>query len=104
MSKFIHVSALNASIDSPSGFLQTKALGEAAVLQEFPDAIIVRPGYMYGHEDRFWNKLGGTSEVAAYLASILKGWPWNSCAKTGDTDETSVCWRCGCGTGSFDAQ
>ncbi|KAJ3223665.1 39kDa subunit of ndufa9, NADH:ubiquinone oxidoreductase [Clydaea vesicula] len=58
VSKFIHVSALNADPDSKSLFLKTKGLGEKAVLEEFPEATIVRPGYMYGHEDRFWNRFG----------------------------------------------
>ena len=58
VSKLIHVSSLNSDTKSPSRVLQTKALGEKAVLEEFPDAVIVRPATMYGHEDRFWNKLG----------------------------------------------
>ncbi|KAI9090839.1 hypothetical protein DFS34DRAFT_643800 [Phlyctochytrium arcticum] len=58
VSKFVHVSALNASPDSKSNFLRTKALGEEAVRNEFPEAIIVRPGTIYGGEDRFWNRLG----------------------------------------------
>lgn len=56
--KFVHVSALNASVDSKSAFLKSKALGEIAVREEFPEAIIVRPSWMYGYEDRFWNKMG----------------------------------------------
>nr|KAJ3418858.1 hypothetical protein HK105_007746 [Polyrhizophydium stewartii] len=58
VAKFIHVSALNASVDSPSRFLRAKALGEQAVLEEFPDATIVRPASLYGHEDKFWNRMG----------------------------------------------
>jgi NADH dehydrogenase (ubiquinone) 1 alpha subcomplex subunit 9 len=56
--KFVHVSALGANVDSPSTFLRSKALGEIAVKEEFPEATIVRPSWIYGHEDRFWNKMG----------------------------------------------
>ncbi|TPX41982.1 hypothetical protein SeMB42_g05328 [Synchytrium endobioticum] len=58
VSRLIHVSALNANASSPSKFLRSKALGEDAVLSEFPDATIVRPATCYGYEDRFLNRLG----------------------------------------------
>lgn len=53
----IHVSALNASHSSPSAFLRSKALGEEAVRDAFPSAVIVRPSDMFGAEDRFLNRL-----------------------------------------------
>jgi NADH dehydrogenase (ubiquinone) 1 alpha subcomplex subunit 9 len=56
--KFVHVSALGADVNSTSAFLRSKALGEIAVREEFPDATIVRPSWVYGYEDRFWNKMG----------------------------------------------
>lgn len=60
---FVHVSALGASTEAPSVWLQSKAKGEAAVKKANPNAIIVRPGWMYGHEDRFLNMIGSlTSE------------------------------------------
>lgn len=73
--KLIHVSALNANLDIPayvikggSGFLKSKALGELAVRQEFPDVIIVQPSDIFGHEDRFlrhfvtaWRRTGYTT-------------------------------------------
>ncbi|KAJ3119262.1 hypothetical protein HK100_000392 [Physocladia obscura] len=58
VSKFVHVSALGADVDSKSEFLRTKALGEIAVREEFPEATIVRPSSIYGVEDRFWNRIG----------------------------------------------
>ncbi|CAG9768084.1 unnamed protein product [Ceutorhynchus assimilis] len=58
--RFIHMSSLNASqdpekifIEGGSRFLKTKALGELAVLEEFPNATIFRPADVYGQEDRF---------------------------------------------------
>uniref|UniRef100_A0A3B3QT87 NADH dehydrogenase [ubiquinone] 1 alpha subcomplex subunit 9, mitochondrial n=1 Tax=Paramormyrops kingsleyae TaxID=1676925 RepID=A0A3B3QT87_9TELE len=55
IAKLIHVSHLNADIRSPSKNLRTKAVGESAVRDEFPDAIIMKPSEMFGREDRFFN-------------------------------------------------
>lgn len=51
--QLVHFSALGASEQSPSRFLRSKAMGELAVREEFPDAIIIRPAAVYGHGDRF---------------------------------------------------
>ncbi|KAI0322421.1 NADH dehydrogenase [Amylostereum chailletii] len=50
--RLVHVSHLNAAVDSPSAFYRAKAEGEALVREAFPDATIVRPGPMYGYEDK----------------------------------------------------
>ncbi|XP_063053173.1 NADH dehydrogenase [ubiquinone] 1 alpha subcomplex subunit 9, mitochondrial [Engraulis encrasicolus] len=55
VSKFVHVSHLNADIRSPSKYLRNKAVGELAVRDEFPDAIIMKPTEYFGREDRFFN-------------------------------------------------
>ena len=60
--KFVHVSALGADVDSKSEFLKSKALGEIAVKEEFPEATIVRPSWVYGYEDNFWNKMGSMAK------------------------------------------
>ncbi|KDN41067.1 putative NADH2 dehydrogenase 40K chain [Tilletiaria anomala UBC 951] len=57
VSRFIHVSHLNADANSESVFLRTKAEGEEAVRAAFPGATIVRPGPLYGHEDRLLNSI-----------------------------------------------
>lgn len=58
--RLIHVSALNATdkperfvMKKPSNFFPSKYRGELAVLEEFPDATIIRPSDVYGQEDRF---------------------------------------------------
>ncbi|KAF9319026.1 hypothetical protein BG003_010075 [Podila horticola] len=55
--RFIQMSALNATVDSPSRFLSTKAEGEQLVRSIFPSATVVRPSAMYGQEDRFLARL-----------------------------------------------
>ncbi|XP_037110776.1 NADH dehydrogenase [ubiquinone] 1 alpha subcomplex subunit 9, mitochondrial isoform X1 [Syngnathus acus] len=55
ITKFIHMSHLNADIRSSSKYLRNKAVGETAVRDEFPDAIIMKPSEMFGREDRFFN-------------------------------------------------
>lgn len=57
VSKFIHVSHLNASLDSPAQFYRSKAEGEIAVKEAFLDATIVRPAAMFGYEDRLLNNM-----------------------------------------------
>lgn len=59
ISKFVHVSHLNASLDSKSHFYQTKAEGELAVREAFPESTIIRPSIMFGYEDRLLNNMAG---------------------------------------------
>ncbi|VDN51403.1 unnamed protein product [Dracunculus medinensis] len=58
--RLIHISALNVSKEPTPGILKkgseilkSKAFGEEAVRDEFPDATIVRPSLMYGEADYF---------------------------------------------------
>jgi len=52
---FIHVSCAAQSADSPVEWARAKARGEEAVLEEFPEATIVRPCALFGPEDRLLN-------------------------------------------------
>lgn len=61
--RLIHVSALGADEHSSCEFLRTKALGEQAVREFWPDATIIRPAAMYGVEDQFLNKLGAMASL-----------------------------------------
>lgn len=53
--RLVHVSSLGADENAPSLYARTKALGEQAILREFPKATILRPSVMFGPEDRFFN-------------------------------------------------
>jgi len=55
--RLVHVSSFNADTSLDSQYYKTKALGEEAVKSVFPQTTIVRPGPMFGWEDRFLRKL-----------------------------------------------
>eukprot|EP01134_Creolimax_fragrantissima_P006366 CFRG6366T1 len=57
--RLIHMSAVNAAVDSPSKFLKSKALGEEAVLAAYPSATIVRTSDVFGAEDRLFRRWQG---------------------------------------------
>lgn len=59
--RLVHVSHLNASTSSTSHFYRTKAEGEERVRDVFPSATIIRPGSMYGYEDKFLNNMASES-------------------------------------------
>lgn len=65
--RMIHVSALGADTDAPSAYLRSKARGEAAVREAFPNATIVRPSIMFGPEDGFFNMFGGFARLLPAL-------------------------------------
>lgn len=56
---FVHVSAIGADPQSPSQYGRSKAQGEKAVREAFPDAIILRPSVVFGREDEFVNRFAG---------------------------------------------
>lgn len=68
ISNLVHVSAIGADSESPAAYARTKAAGEAAVLQEVPSAVILRPSIVFGPEDNFFNQF-------AALARVLPGLP-----------------------------
>jgi NADH dehydrogenase len=70
---FVHVSAIGADADSPSIYARTKASGEAAVKEVFPEAVIVRPSVVFGPEDDFFNRFAALARIAPVLPLIGGG-------------------------------
>ena len=54
--RFVHVSAMGASLDAPSMADRSKAAGEIAVREAFSDAVVIRPALVYGPGDHFFTR------------------------------------------------
>ncbi len=68
-----HVSALGANVDSESAYARTKALGEKAVLETVPDAVIYRPSINFGPEDDFFNRFAAMARFSPALPLLGGG-------------------------------
>lgn len=62
--RLVHVSALQAAADAPSGYLRSKAAGEAQLRAAFPQATILRPSVIFGEGDAFLNLFAGLLRIA----------------------------------------
>lgn len=74
----VHFSALGAEADSASAYGRTKAAGEAAVRQAFPEAILLRPSFIFGREDQFTNRFAamvGMGPVVPVLRAEVRMQP-----------------------------
>jgi NADH dehydrogenase len=71
--RFVQISAIGADPDSASKYGRTKALGEAAVREVLPNAVILRPSIVFGPEDDFFNRFGSMASVSPALPLIGGG-------------------------------
>jgi uncharacterized protein YbjT (DUF2867 family) len=67
--RFVHVSALGVD-KAQSRYAKSKLDGERAVLAAFPAATILRPGVVFGPEDRFFNLFAGLARFMPVLPLI----------------------------------
>ncbi|WP_170790271.1 complex I NDUFA9 subunit family protein [Ruegeria lacuscaerulensis] len=66
----VHISAIGADADSDSEYAQTKAQGEAGVLEHMPGAVILRPSVIFGTEDQFFNRFAGMTRMGPFLPLV----------------------------------
>jgi dTDP-4-dehydrorhamnose reductase len=62
-----------ADLESDSQWSVTKAKGELAVKEEFPEAIIVRASTVFGPEDRFLNWIAEASKKVGFFPLLNGG-------------------------------
>ena len=68
--QLVHLSAIGADAGSDSDYARTKAEGEAAVLNSFPGAIILRPSVIFGTEDEFFNRFAKMTKFGPVLPLV----------------------------------
>lgn len=66
----VHLSAIGADENSPSVYQQTKAAGEKAILDAFPNAVILRPSVIFGNEDGFFNRFAAMARFGPILPVV----------------------------------
>jgi uncharacterized protein YbjT (DUF2867 family) len=62
--RVLHVSALKAAADAPSGYLRSKAAGEAALRDAGLDLTIFRPSVIFGRGDAFLTLFAKLAKIA----------------------------------------
>lgn len=73
ITRFVHMSALGADIESESAYARTKAQGEAHVREMVPQASILRPSVMFGPEDDLFNRFAAMARMMPVLPLIGGG-------------------------------
>jgi NADH dehydrogenase len=70
VSRMVHLSAIGADPESDSLYATSKGQGEAAVLQHFPNAVILRPSVIFGAEDQFFNRFAAMTRLGPVLPVV----------------------------------
>ncbi|MEL6747166.1 MAG: NAD-dependent epimerase/dehydratase family protein [Pseudomonadota bacterium] len=70
---FTQVSAIGADPASDAQYAKTKAQGEQAILEAFPEAVILRPSIVFGPEDEFFNRFAAMARFSPALPLIGGG-------------------------------
>ena len=69
----VHVSAIGADPRSEPVYARTKAHGEAAVRETYPEAVILRPSILFGPEDDFFNRFAAMARLSPALPLVGGG-------------------------------
>jgi NADH dehydrogenase len=66
----VHMSILGADPESESPLVRSRAAGEAAALEAFPQAVVMRPSIMFGQGDGFFNLMAAMARLSPVLPLI----------------------------------
>ncbi len=65
--RLVHVSAIGADENSASRYASSKAAGERLALAAQPEAVIMRPSFVFGPEDEFFNRFAALACMSPML-------------------------------------
>ncbi len=65
--QMVQMSAIGADLAGPSAYAKSKAQGEAAVREAFPDATVIRPSIIFGPGDGFFNRFAQMAGISPVL-------------------------------------
>ena len=68
--RFVQMSAIGADANGKAQYARTKAAGEAAVREIFPDAVVLRPSVVFGPGDDFLNRFAVMATFAPALPLV----------------------------------
>lgn len=86
----VQMSALGADPQSDSDYARSKGAGEAAALEFFPDANVLRPSLVFGPEDDFFNRFAALARMSPVLPLIGGGETKFQPVFVGDVADTIV--------------
>jgi uncharacterized protein YbjT (DUF2867 family) len=85
--RFIQVSAIGASEESPSAYARSKAAGERGALAAAPGTVIFRPSILFGPDDDFFNRFAALARMSPILPLVGGGHTRFQPAFAGDVAE-----------------
>ena len=73
VTRLVQMSALGADAASASKYARTKADGEAAAREIYPDAVVLRPSVVFGQDDDFFNRFAAMAAISPALPLVGGG-------------------------------
>ncbi len=88
--RLVHISAIGADAASTAAYARSKAAGEAAMREAFPNAAILRPSLVIGPEDDFFNRFALMARLLPALPLIGGGLTRFQPAYVGDVAHAAI--------------
>jgi NADH dehydrogenase len=71
--RLVHVSSIGAEVNSESSYVRSRALGELAVREACPEAIILRRSVLFGRGDALFRSLAAITRISPVFPLLGDG-------------------------------